>query len=140
MSNPLATSWALQKAVYAALEADPALIALIGDPPRLYDATPTNARYPFVIIGESRLRDYAGIDGALEHEIRIAIYSRYAGRREVKEISAAIYDALHEADLSLPQTALVNIRFVFADALRNADGETFYGAVRFRVVTHPMEA
>lgn len=140
MSNPFDTTWNLQKSVFETLATAPDILVQIGDPPRLYDAPPTNARYPFAVIGEARTRDYAGIDGGLEHEIRIAIYSRYAGRREVKEISAAIYDVLHEAELVLPNAALVNIRFVFADALRNADGETYYGAVRFRAVTQPLEA
>ena len=140
MNNPFDVSWDLQKAVYVALADDAAVQSQIGDPLRLYDAPPTNARYPFAVIGEARTRDYSGIDGGLEHEIRIAIYSRYAGRREVKEISAAVYDTLHEADLDLPDAALVNIRFVFADALRNADGETYYGALRFRAVTQPLEA
>jgi len=138
--NALQTTWDLQQAIYTALGDDQKIQNMVGNPPRIFDAVPTNTQYPFVIIGEARTRDYAGVDGGLEHEIRMAIYSRYAGRREVKEISAVIYDALHERNLVIPAAKLINIRFVFADALRNADGETYYGAVRFRAVTQPMEA
>jgi hypothetical protein len=130
-----ASIWTLQKAVFARLMADAGLKAEIGDPPRLYDDPPADAVFPYVLLGEARVSPLAGVDGGLEHEIRLQIFSRYAGRREVKRIIDALYDALHEADFAVEGATLVNIRFVFGDAFRRAGTETYQGVARFRAVT-----
>lgn len=129
--------WELQRAVYARLIADAGLIAEIGDPPRLYDDPPAEAAFPYITIGESRAKEWPGVDGGLEHELRLHVFSRYAGRKEIKRILAALYDALHEAALTLTGHRLVNIRYVFGDAFRRQDGETYQGVARFRAVTEP---
>lgn len=127
--------WELQRAVYQALGADAALKTEIGDPARIFDDPPQDAAFPYLTIGEARAKNWAGVEGGLEHDIRLHVFSRYAGRREVKRIMGAVYDALHDASLTLAGHALVNIRFVFADAFRRQDGETYQGALRFRAVT-----
>ncbi|PQA87241.1 DUF3168 domain-containing protein [Hyphococcus luteus] len=127
--------WELQKAVYQALRADAALKSEIGDPARIFDDPPPAALFPYLTIGEARASDYKGVDGALEHDLKLYAFSRYAGRREVKRILCAVYDALHEAALTLSGHDLVNIRFVFADAFRRLDGEIYQGVARFRAVT-----
>ena len=127
--------WELQKAVYQALRADAELIAQIGDPARIFDDPPPEAIFPYLTIGEARASDYKGLDGGLEHELKLYAFSRYAGRREVKRILSSVYDALHEAALTLAGHDLVNIRFVFADAFRRLDGEIYQGVARFRAVT-----
>ncbi|NOX84295.1 MAG: DUF3168 domain-containing protein [Alphaproteobacteria bacterium] len=134
MSN---AQWELQRSVYQALAADTAVKAEIGDPPRIYDDPPDDAAFPYMTLGEARARDWRGVDGGLEHEVRFHVFSRYAGRREVKRIMGAVYDALHDATLTLTGHRLVNIRFVFGDAFRRQDGETYQGAIRFRAVTEP---
>ena len=134
MSNAL---WEMQRAIYQALAADAGVRAEIGEPPRLYDDPPVDAAFPYLTIGESKMRYWRGVDGGFEHEIRLNIVSRYAGRREVKRIMGAVYDALHETALTLAGHRLVNIRFVFADAFRRQDGEVYQGAMRFRAVTEP---
>ncbi len=53
----------------------------------------------------------------------------------VKRILSAVYDALHDAALTVTGHDLINIRFVFADAFRRSDGETYQGVARFRAVT-----
>lgn len=132
--------WELQRAIYAALSADAALKSEIGDPARVYDDPPEDAAFPYVTIGEARARNIAGVDGALEHDVRLTVFSRYAGRREVKRIMGALYDALHEAPLILSGFRLVQIRFVFADAFRRQDGDAYQGAMRFRAVTEPLSS
>lgn len=127
--------WELQKAVYEALKADAALQAQIGDPARIFDDPPVGAVFPYLTLGEARASDFKGVDGGLEHDLKLYVFSRYAGRREVKRILAAVYDALHEAALTLTGHDLVNIRFVFADAFRRLDGEIYQGVARFRAVT-----
>ncbi|WP_428410013.1 DUF3168 domain-containing protein [Hyphococcus sp.] len=127
--------WELQKAVYQALAADAAIKAEVGEPARIFDDPPPDAIFPYLTLGEARATDWKGVDGGLEHDLRLYVFSRYAGRREVKRILSAVYDALHEAALTLSGHDLVNIRFVFADAFRRTDGETYQGVARFRAVT-----
>ncbi|MEM9169944.1 MAG: DUF3168 domain-containing protein [Pseudomonadota bacterium] len=130
-------AFSLQKAVYDALLADAAFAALIGDPPRLYDAPPRDVAYPYVILGEARVKDWPGVDGGLEHELRLQTYSRHEGRREVKAVLNAAYDVLHDAALTLDGAALVACRFVFSDIFPRAETGVYQGVARYRAVTTP---
>ena len=112
--------------------------ALLGDQPRLYDVPPFGAALPFAVLGETRMRDWPGVEGGLDHEIRIEIASRYRGRREVKQILNAVYDALHEVDLTLDGQRLVQLRFLFADVFPRSDRRLFRGVARFRALTEPL--
>ena len=130
-------AWALQKAVYARLAGDADLQGLAGDPPRIFDAPPPRAAFPYLTLGETRVRVWPGVPGGLEHELRVHVFSRYEGRREVKQILNAVYDALQEAPLVIPGQRLVTLRFVFADIFPRGDNGIFEGVSRFRAVTHP---
>ena len=130
--------WALQSAIYQHLAADAVLKAELGDPARIYDDAPPDAVFPYVILGEARANDWNGVDGGFEHDLKLYAFSRYAGRREVKRVMGAIYDALHEATLTLSNHQLINIRFVFGDIFRRQDRETYQGVARFRAVTQPL--
>lgn len=129
--------WELQRAVYQALGADAALKEQIGDPARIYDDPPPDAVFPYLTVGEARAKPFPGVAGGLEHDLNLHVFSRYAGRREVKAVMGAVYDALHDASLALAGHVLVNIRFVFGDAFRRRDGDgpIYQGAMRFRAVT-----
>lgn len=133
-----AASSAMHKAVYAALFADAGVRAELGDPPRLYDDAPKAAAYPYALLGEGRAAPLAGVDGAFEHDIRIRMVSRHAGRAEIRRLIDVFYDALHEADLAVEGFRLVSIRFVFADALRRGESDLYQGAARFRAVTEAL--
>lgn len=129
-----ASAWAIQKAVYAALAANADLKAELGDPVRIYDEPPKGAVYPYAVLGEGRAAPLAGHDGATEHDIRLQIYSRHGGRREVRRIIDALHDALHDADFEVESHRLVNCRFVFADIFSRTENDVYHGAARFRAV------
>jgi hypothetical protein len=128
-------SFSLQQAIYGALAADPGVQAELGAPARVFDDPPADAALPYAVIGETRASRIPGHPTGVEHEIRIEIVSRHAGRREVKRILDRLYDALHEAELALDGARLVNLRFVFADVFRRDGGEVYAGLARFRAVT-----
>ena len=130
--------WALQRAVYQRLAADAPLQNFLGDPPRIYDDAPEGAALPYLLIGPTKVDDFKGVDGGLVHELRLNVFSKYSGRREIKEIIGALYDALHEADFAIDGHRLVNIRFVFSDIFDQRDRKLFQGVARFRVVTQPL--
>ena len=131
-------SWALQAAVHDALSGNAVVKALIGDPPRIYDDPPADGAFPFLTVGEGRLAAWAGAARGIEHTLRLSAWSRYAGRKEIKDIMAAVFDVLHEASLSLDGHRLINLRFAFADIFRKQDGDTFEGVMRYRAVTEPI--
>lgn len=127
--------WALQKAIYAALAADAALKALIGDPPRLYDFAPSKAVFPHVAFGDARETKIPGADQLIEHDVRINIHSRYEGRREVKDIVTAILSAIDDVPLIVPGYALISLRATFSDVIHRREPDAWQGVIRFRAVT-----
>jgi hypothetical protein len=134
MSSP---AWELQKAVYAALKDDGALVALLGGQ-RVYDDVPRGAAFPYVTFGSATVRDWStGTETGCEHLITLRAWSKAGGEKEVHLVLEAIRAALHEAALTLDAHRLVNLRYEASDTLRGTDGETYQGVARFRAVTEP---
>ena len=131
-------SLAVQEAIYQALAGDASLQTFIGNPPRLYDHYPDGPIFPFVMLGETREKDWPGVVDGLEHDVRIHAFSLYGGQYEAKELKALIRASLHDRALSLNGFHLINLRFVFADILRQRDGESWSAVLRFRAITQPI--
>ncbi|MCI5044183.1 MAG: DUF3168 domain-containing protein [Aquisalinus sp.] len=131
-------AYPLQEALWLALTSDTALQLLLGNPPRVHDQPPPGAFFPFLTIGETRLRALEGVEGAVEHDLRFHAWSQYEGRAELKEIISAVYDVLHNATLTVTGHRLVSLRFVFSDIFRKIDSETFHAVMRYRAVTEPV--
>ena len=130
-------AWSLQKAVFAALAADAALLALLGGP-RIYDDVPQASAFPYISFGPSTARDWStGTDTGTEHTITLNVRSQTKGRAQVHEIMAAAREALHGQQPTLDGHHLINLRHEFSEARRSADGETYHGTARFRAVTEP---
>lgn len=120
----------LQKAVFAALVADAAVGALIGD--RIYDAMPSDGQYPCVTFGSSQeITDDADCIDGEEHFLQLDVWTRAQGRmKPCKDIVAAVKAALHDQDLTLPDPyAMAFIRVVDTQTMRDADGITAHGVV-----------
>jgi hypothetical protein len=134
MSSP---AWELQKAIYATLIADAPLVALLGGT-RIYDDVPRGTAFPYVTFGPSTTRDWStGTEAGSEHVLTLRVWSKAGGEKEVHVVLDAIRAALHEAALTLSGHRLVSLRHETSDATREADGETYYGAARFRALTEP---
>jgi len=129
--------WQLQQAVYGALTANSALVALLGGP-RIYDDVPHAATYPFVTMGQTSSTDWgSGTGDGEEHIMTLHVWSSYGGRSEAQIIMGAIRDSLHTAHLTLAGHTLINLRQQFSDVRRETDGITIHGLVRYRAVTQP---
>lgn len=131
--------WPLQTGLFAVLSAHAGVRAELGDPPRLYDDPPPGAALPYVVLGEARATDYPGLPGGVEHDVRLQVFSRHEGRKEVKRLLDLIVEALHEAEFTIEGARLVQCRFVFADAFRRRDNSLFEGVARFRIVTQSID-
>lgn len=117
-----AVAAALQGAVYQQLQSDPGLSVLVGD--RVYDAVP-KGRLPdlYVALGPERVKDASDKTGhGAWHEFAVSVISDDAGFQSAKEVSAAVCDALIDADLALDRGRLVALNFKRAGAQRERAG------------------
>lgn len=131
-------SFALQKAIVAALSGDASVVSLLGGA-RIYDDVPNRTEFPYMTIGQTTERDWStGTDLGSEHLVTLHVWSRTKGRKQADEVMAAARSALHDQGLALVGHRLVNLRHEFSDARREPDGETFHGISRFRAVTEEV--
>lgn len=129
---------ALHKALLDHLRADPGLVPLLGDPPRVHDQPPAQPAWPLVLLGRAETRPWGGLDGeGVEHALTLTCLSRFDGAEEAKAIVAAIRARLHGAALTLDGHRLVNLRVTYADVFRAADARLVQGVLRLRAVTEP---
>ena len=125
--------FALQTTIYSTLSSDNTLTSTLGS--GVYDEVVEGATYPFVALGEETAIDYGtkDINGG-ETTINVHIWSQYKGSKETKQIMDRIHDLLHDSNLSVTGFNLINLRFEFSDILRDPDGVTRHGVMRFRAI------
>ena len=128
-------SFALQQAIFTALDGatinDADGNAITG----VFDDVPENTAYPYVVIGEETATNIDTKDkDAHEHTLSIHVWSQYRGRKEIKNIMSSVYTTLHKASITVSGASLVNIRHEFENTLTEADGITRHGIIRFRAV------
>jgi hypothetical protein len=134
-----AAAAALRAAIHDALVADTPLTSLLGGP-RIYDEVPISVVFPYVMLGETRVSDWStGSERGAEHQLTLHAWSRQGGHKEAHLVAGALLQALDDADLTLADHRLINLRFALADVRREADGRTYHALVRFRAVTEPED-
>jgi len=125
--------FALQTTIYSTLSGDNTLTNTLGA--GVFDEVLENATYPFVSLGEETAIDYSTKDlNGGEYTINIHVWSQYKGSKQTKEIMDRVHDLLHDSSLSVSGFNLVNLRFEFSDILRDPDGVTRHGVMRFRAI------
>lgn len=125
--------FALQERIYSTLNGDSNLTSTQGA--AVYDEVPENSSFPYVQIGGETAIDYGTKDvNGSEVTINLDVWSQYKGSKEVKNLMDRIHTLLHDSDLNVTGHNLVNLRFEFGDVLRDPDGITRHGVMRFRAV------
>ena len=125
--------WNLQQALYGRLTADTTLMARITG---VYDQAPQGEVFPYVVIGEDTAEDFdddrtAGFDV----EVTLHVWGRsHRGRSEVKAIQADLYRLLHRLPLTVTGADTIETFVEFQETFRDADGLTYHGVLRCRVV------
>jgi Protein of unknown function (DUF3168) len=100
-----AFAWECQKALYAVLNA--ANLASGG----VFDSPPQTVTYPWIEIADGQIipDDTSAADGGSDAGVNdffdLHVWSRVAGKREVKTITDGLFDLLHEASLTIPGRA-----------------------------------
>jgi hypothetical protein len=134
----MSAHWALQEAAVAALAADASLKALIGDPARIYDGAPRGVEFPYISVGEGVESDWSVQTGeGVECRLILHAWSRYAGRKEIKDILNRVRTVLHDAALTPAGWRMINLRCEAVEYPRGTDGAV-HGLARFRACLEPM--
>ncbi len=126
---------ALQKTVFDALTA-----ALTGTD--VLDHVPEKTNKPYVTIGDIETDEWGckNSEDGTEHVVTVECFADGArGRKQVRLMQRAIYDALHHQPLTVADSNLVLIRFDSSSAGRLSDGLTYQGISRFRALVESTE-
>jgi len=122
----------LQTTIYSALNVSAITTALNCG---VYDEVVESASYPFISLGEETAIDYSTKNqNGGEYTINIHIWSQYKGAKQTKEIMDKVHDLLHDSNLTVSGFNLINLRFEFSDIMRDPDGVTRHGVMRFRAI------
>ena len=117
-----AVAAALQTSIYETLRDDAGVGDLVGN--KIYDAVP-KGRLPdlYIALGPEKALDASDKTGhGAWHEFAVSVISDDAGFQGAKEVSAAVCDALIDADLTLERGRLVALNFKRAQAQREKAG------------------
>lgn len=90
--------------------------------------------FPYVVIGDDDLTPW-DTDEFLGKEVTIEIHvwSRAAGFKETKAIMGEVYNILNRGALSKVDYNVVDCLSEFSETLRDPDGETRHGIMRFKL-------
>tara|TARA_B100001057_G_C22773014_1_gene920394 strand:+ start:953 stop:1354 length:402 start_codon:yes stop_codon:yes gene_type:complete len=125
--------FALQSKIFDTLSTDSNLTSTLGA--KVFDDVPEETVFPLVVLGEDTTVDFSTVDlTGSETTINIDVYSRYRGSKEAKEIMDRIHTLLHDSSLTVSGVNLINLRFEFSDVIRDPDGITRHGIMRFRAI------
>jgi|AntRauTorckE6833_2_1112554.scaffolds.fasta_scaffold02006_9 hypothetical protein len=128
----------LQEAIFQNLSGDAPLLALVNG---IYDYVPqpndagSPANFPYVVVGDDSLNawDTDTTTGA-DSSIVIHSWSRYKGKKEIKQIQGAVYAALNRATLSIDGYSFVTCDLLTSDSFIDSDGITQHSTQTFRVL------
>lgn len=130
--EPAHTLERLQRAIYNALTGSADLMAIVTG---VYDATPQDEAFPYVTFAADTESQWDTDDShGFDCVVEIHTWSRYRGQRETKRIQNAVYNALHEVDLTVPFHNVVLCLWESAQQFVDPDGLTRHGVQRFRVI------
>lgn len=124
--------FALQQTIYTALNVS-ALTNTLSC--AVVDDVQLDQSYPFITLGEETTIDYGTKNqNGGETTLNLHIWSQYKGSKECKQIMDKVHDLLHDIDLTVSGFNLINLRFEYSDIVRDPDGSTRHGIMRFRAI------
>lgn len=129
ISNPL------QVAIYNKLTGDSTLMSLVTN--RIYDHVPQGAAFPYLAIGDDTLTDWSTFARlGQQATVTLHAWSREKGRKEVKAILSQVDTVLNRQELTLSGFTFVACVREFEETFLDADGITYHGVQRYRVMAH----
>lgn len=128
----------LQKAIFAALQGDSALVAALGGS-KIYDHAKSDIAFPYVTFGRTSVYDWStGTEIGSEHLFTIHVWSKAKGKKETLDVMQLIEAQLHDQPLAMAGFRLVNIRQEFAETRFDEDQSVYHGLLRFRAAVEAL--
>ena len=128
--------WALQQALYAKITGTAAITSLLASTASVYEHVPQEPEpaFPYIEIGDPTVVswDDKSCEGQTS-DVQIAVWSQYQGNKEIRQIQAALHDALHRSLLTVTGAGVVEQRITFETIRRAQDGLTRQGIQRLTV-------
>lgn len=128
-------AYPVQTAVYSRLTSVVSSATIYDDVPRLSNGQP-DANFPYIVIGDDDLQSWDTDDtlGATV-VITLHIWSRYQGKKEVKQVMQDIYSALNRqaGNLSATGYRFVDSLHDFSTVMDDPDGATRHGVCRYQI-------
>lgn len=130
----------LMAAIYGALSGDSTLTTLLGSG-RVFNGVASGQSAPYVDIGETTANDYHSSSGdAQEHTVTIHVWteqpvSGMSARAACIAVMNRIRVVLHYNPLVMSAGNMPNLRCEFTETMRDPDGISWHGVLRFRAVT-----
>jgi hypothetical protein len=115
-----------------------ALSALVST--RIYDDAPQAVAFPWVEIGDGQSipDDTSQATGASDAGVSdffdLHVWSRYAGKKEVKQIVDVLHGLLHEVSFTIAGRSSASAWIRSVRILRDPDGITRHGIVNVEVI------
>jgi len=121
--------WELQKAVFAALDGDGTLSALITG---VYSHVPQDTAFPYIKFGDIAARNWStNTSSGDEIKFNVEIFGRSRGAKEILEILKEVRRILDDASLAMTGCTMVSMKYNSADITQMPDGLTWHGIVSF---------
>jgi hypothetical protein len=136
MTDPIL---ALRGAIQARLTADVGLTALIGSG-RIYDEAPRAATGLYIVHGDVDAQDWStGTENGCEQDLSLVVWAgQSSSSRHALEAAALIVAALDDAELTVDEHRLVNLRWRSSRLARERRDGLPFVTIRFRAVTEPL--
>jgi hypothetical protein len=105
-------------------------------PVPVIDQAGPNQAYPYATIGEFIGEHADPLDGeAINLDVTVHVWSRQPGMQECQQLMAQAKNALSRAVLPVSGFQYVETIWLYAQTLREPDGVTRHGILRFQVQT-----
>ena len=107
---------------------------------KVFDETPENEPYPYVVMGEITAKDWSDkLEDGMEVYSTIHVWSQYHGRKEADEMADKILQALSSSAIAVGsnfRTALD--RLDGYNLIVDMDGKTRHGILRFKYLIEEL--
>lgn len=132
----------IQQAIFNTLSTNAAIVAretpVYDEVPQANDSGAPQV-FPYIVVGDDSLVPWdtdteIGMDGSLT----VHTWSRYAGKKELKELQGLIYDALHRVELVIPGYKNVVCALEVSNNFLDADGKTRHGIQTFTMLIEKL--
>lgn len=142
-------AWELQTAMVAVVRGDTGaqaftLKTILGGNPLVLDHVAEDQPLPYVQFSTGSLTDWdvtpteTDEGYGKEHRVQFSVWSDYEGRKQPSLAIRRLEELFRDWSPALTGHRLVNIRMLFADVVRDPDGQAYQGVIQFRVVTEEL--